>query len=283
MTPEEREDLLAAYALGTLSAPDAAAVEQLVRSDSAAAADLTAYHEMVDLIALSAPLRRADPSLRDRVLRAARRASLAGPGRRWWSYSWRPAAAIAAVAAALLLLTWGVNLQRTIDRQSANNAAIAAVVEASAKQIQQLASAGVNMQQSQSLSQQLQTALADQELVIAISADPQVGVSELDPTSGGMAPVRASSGARRPGPASSWRETCRTCRWIACTRSGSMTARLWSRGDLPPGRAWQCTEGRAARHRHRRARAHLGFRRPLGRRPLDWSARRAQRRGQPLD
>ncbi len=44
MTPEEREELLAAYALGTLSAPDAAAVEQLVRSDSAAAADLAAYH-----------------------------------------------------------------------------------------------------------------------------------------------------------------------------------------------------------------------------------------------
>lgn len=185
MTPEERGDLLAAYALGTLSAPDAAAVEQLVRNDSAAAADLSAYHEMVDLIALSAPLRRADPSLRDRVLSAARRSSLAGPGRRWWSYSWRPVAAIAAVAAALLLLTWGINLQRTIDRQSANNAAIAAVVEASAKQIQQLASAGVNMQQSQSLSQQLQTAIADQELVIAISADPQVGVSELHPTSAG--------------------------------------------------------------------------------------------------
>lgn len=185
MTPEEREDLLAAYALGTLSAPDAAAVEQLVRSDSAAAADLTAYHEMVDLIALSVPLRRADPSLRDRVLRAARRSSLAGSGRRWWGYSWRPVAAVAAVAAALLLLTWGINLQRTIDRQSANNAAIAAVVEASAKQIQQLASAGINMQESADLSQQLQTAIADQELVIAISADPQVGVSELEPTSAG--------------------------------------------------------------------------------------------------
>ena len=51
MTPEEREELLTAYALGTLSGQDAAAVEHLIRSDSAAAADLTAYHEMADLIA----------------------------------------------------------------------------------------------------------------------------------------------------------------------------------------------------------------------------------------
>jgi anti-sigma-K factor RskA len=185
LTPEEREDLLAAYALGTLSAPDAAAVEQLVRSDSAAASDLAAYHEMVDLIALSAPLRRADPSLRERVLRAARRSSLTGSGRRFWGYSWRPAAAVAAVVVMIGLLTWGINLQRALDRQAENNAAIAAVVEASAKQIQQLASAGVNMQASEDLRQQLQTAVADQELVIAITADPKVQVSDLEATSAG--------------------------------------------------------------------------------------------------
>ena len=43
MTPEEREELLAAYALGTLSAPDAAAVEQLVRSDSASPDDARTF------------------------------------------------------------------------------------------------------------------------------------------------------------------------------------------------------------------------------------------------
>lgn len=185
MTPEEREELLAAYALGTLSAPDAIAVEQLVRSDSAAAADLAAYHEMVDLIAVSAPLRRADPSLRERVLRAARRANLAGPDRGGWLRSWKPFAAAAAAVAAGLVLMWGVNLQRTIDRQADNNATLAAVVEASAKQIQQLASAGVSMQASEDLRQQLQTAVADQEVVIAISADPRVQMTDLEATSAG--------------------------------------------------------------------------------------------------
>jgi len=185
LTPEEREELLAAYALGTLSAPDADAVEQLVRTDSAAAADLSAYHEMVDLIALSAPLRRADPSLRDRVVHAARRSNLAGGERRWWTRYWRPMAAAAAAVIAVLVLSWGISLQRAIDRQNADNAAIAAVVEASAKQIQQLASAGVNMQQSEDLRQQLQTTLAEQELVIAISADPRAEVSSLEATSAG--------------------------------------------------------------------------------------------------
>lgn len=185
MTPEEREELLAAYALGTLSAPDAAAVEQLVRSDSAAAADLAAYHEMVDLIAVSAPLRRADPSLRERVLRAARRANLAGPERGPWSRSWKPLVAGAAAVAAVLVIMWGVNLQQSIDRQAENNATLAAVVEASAKQIQQLASAGVSMEASEDLRQQLQTAVADQEMVIAISADPRVQVTDLDATSAG--------------------------------------------------------------------------------------------------
>ena len=73
MTPEEREELLASYALGTLNGPDAAEVEALVRSDASVAEQLVSYHDFVDLIALSVPLKRADPSLRRRVLQAARR------------------------------------------------------------------------------------------------------------------------------------------------------------------------------------------------------------------
>ena len=40
MRPEEREQLLAAFALGTLSEPDGAVVRDLVRSDPAAADEL---------------------------------------------------------------------------------------------------------------------------------------------------------------------------------------------------------------------------------------------------
>jgi len=42
VTPEEREELLAAYALGTLPDQEAADVEALVRADPSAATDLAA-------------------------------------------------------------------------------------------------------------------------------------------------------------------------------------------------------------------------------------------------
>ena len=182
MTPEERAELLAAYALGTLPAAEAAEVEALVRGDSAAARELASYHELVDLVALSVPLRRADPALRTRVLTAARSSSIVtsmGWGR------WRIAAVAASAAAALLLVVWGVTLQRGLAQQMREMASIAAVVEASAKQLQQLRAAGVSAEASEGLRTQLQTAVADQEALIAISADTKVRSSSLDTTSAG--------------------------------------------------------------------------------------------------
>jgi hypothetical protein len=85
----------------------------------------------------------------------------------------------------VLVLTWGINLQQSIERQDRDNAAIAAVVEANAKQIQQLAASGFTMQESEDLRQQLSAAVADQELVIAISTDPRVETSVLEATEAG--------------------------------------------------------------------------------------------------
>ncbi|RLT44344.1 MAG: hypothetical protein DWI58_00830 [Chloroflexi bacterium] len=181
MTPEEREELLAACALGTLPSREAATVEALVRSDSAAARSLASYHEIVDMVALSVPLRRADPALRTHVLAAARAGT---PTRAPWSAS-RIAAFVAASAASMLLVVWGVNLQRGLAQQSRDTAAIAAVVEASAKQLQQLAVAGVSAQASEDLRAQLQTAVADQEALIAISADSSARAHVLETTSAG--------------------------------------------------------------------------------------------------
>src|SRR2546428_13956457 len=106
MTPEEREQLLAAYALGTLPGPEAAEVEALVRSDSAAARELESFHDIVDYVALAAPLRRADPRLRDRVLRAAHVSAESVRLSRW--PRWQVASTVAAVAAVFSMLFWGV-------------------------------------------------------------------------------------------------------------------------------------------------------------------------------
>jgi anti-sigma factor RsiW len=184
MTPEEREELIAAYALGTLRGPEAAEIEELVRTDRAAARELKAYHELVDYVALSAPLRRADPAVRDRVMREARKSErITAAAGRWTQ--WQVAAILAAISVGVGAITWGVNLDRELDRQAKANAALAAVVEASAKQLENLAAAGVNAQVVQDQQVQLANAVADQELVIGISSDPSVVTFRLDPTAYG--------------------------------------------------------------------------------------------------
>jgi anti-sigma-K factor RskA len=188
MTPEERDELLAAYALGTLPGPEAAAVEELVRHDSAAASELARYHEVVDLVALNAPLRRADPSLRDRVLDVAR----AGREERvvWFRWTrWQVASVAAAVLGGFVILGWGLSVQQQLSAQSRQNASLAAIVEASAKRIEQLTQNGASQALSEDLKTQLQTALADQELLTAINADQQAKMSVLEPTAAGHGAV----------------------------------------------------------------------------------------------
>jgi hypothetical protein len=175
------------YALGTLRGPEAAAVEALVRTDRTAGSELAAYHELVDFVALSAPLRRADPSLRDRVLEAARATVHTRVRERF--AAWQVLQTIAASAAVVLVVVWGVGVHRQLGEQARANAALAAVVEASAKHIEQLTQAGISVQASESLRTELQTAVADQELMIAIGADPAAQKSSLAATSAGHGAV----------------------------------------------------------------------------------------------
>ena len=168
MKQEEREELLAAYALGSLPSAEARVVEDLVRSDAAAAAELAGYHEIVDLIALSAPLRRADPLLRRRVVAAARRESSAIRGA--WQVRrllrWGFAAAVLALA-----FTWGANMQHDLELVRRENVRLTSVVEADAKRIEALSAAGGEIVQSAALRLELEAAIADQEIVLAVSAD----------------------------------------------------------------------------------------------------------------
>lgn len=187
MTPEEREELLMSYALGTLRGPEAAAVEQLVRTDRTAGSELAAYHELVDFVALSAPLRRADPSLRYRVLEAAR-ATMHSKMRERFS-AWKVWQTVAASAAVVLVVVWGTSVHRQLDEQARANAALAAVVEASAKRIEGLTAAGISGQAAEGLRAELQTAVADQEMVIAISADPAARTSPMTSTPAGHGAV----------------------------------------------------------------------------------------------
>lgn len=182
MTPEEREELLAAYALGTLSRPDAQAVEDLVQSDRDAADDLRSYHEVVDLIALSVPLRRADPALRSRVMEAARRETRSPrrmPARReliGWGV---------AVAASVAAIAWGLSLQQSISQLQQKNNELTAVVEADAKQLARLVvAAGANFT-GEGLRRQLEDTMEAQQVALAVTTDPHARNSALLPTPSG--------------------------------------------------------------------------------------------------
>lgn len=176
MTPEEREALLAAYALGTLSEPDARDAERLVRADTSAAAEWRAYREIADLIALGAPQRQPDPSLRDRVLAAARRRG--HPWRRTWRERFLPVAGMAAVLA--LVTLWAVKLQSDIgylQRQTRDLTAVMAQRDpATARDVN-------------SLGLELRSVRREQQTLIAVQADPKVYrvVLEETPASHGAA------------------------------------------------------------------------------------------------
>jgi anti-sigma-K factor RskA len=192
VTAEERQELLAGYALGTLSEPDARAAERLVRSDADAAAELASYHEIVDLIALSAPLRRADPALRERVLRAARRGTGGVSG---WQRARRQLAAsagwAAAAAAVLAAAIWINDMQGDIDRLRDDSAALNAVVQATAKQVDALAAVDTEDTSSRALALQLQQALAEQQAMAAIGTDPDATTTTLNsaPAAAGVAAI----------------------------------------------------------------------------------------------
>lgn len=182
MTPEEREELLAAYALGTLPAPDAAAVEDLVQSDRAAAADLESYHEIVDLLALSVPLRRADPQLRARVMEAARRES----HRRRSLPSRRELVLWAGAAAAVIgALAWGVRLERDMTRLEGQNAVLTSIVETDAKQLARLIVAAGADFTGEGLRHQIEDTMEAQQILLAVTTDPQASNSPLLPTPSG--------------------------------------------------------------------------------------------------
>lgn len=182
VTPEEREELLAAYALGTLGGPDAAAVRDLVRSDRAAADELASYHEIVDLIALSAPLRRVDPSLRARVLEAARRERPVVARRHRDLRRLFPWAAVAAVLA--LFVVWGMNMQQEVDALRGDNAALTAIVESDAKRIETLLNLDRDTS-SRALRLEMESTAADLQLGLAVGTAPDVRWGALEATSAG--------------------------------------------------------------------------------------------------
>ena len=206
MTSEERNELLAAYALGGLSAADASAVEELARSDPAAARELAEYQEVADLIALDAPLRPADPLLRARVLRDARRTERAA-GRRIPIL--RSLAVAAVVAAFALSLGWALRLQGEVDDLRQEAVALQAAGTSYSGRIDVLERRDVGAS-DEAIRAELSLVRETQKQFIVVLGDPDRTTAEL---------VSAASGHGASG----------RCVWSASLNAGVVIAR-----DLPP-------------------------------------------------
>jgi len=197
VTPEEREELLAGYALGSLSAPDALDADRLVRTDLGAEAELRAYREIADLIALSVPLRQADPALKQRVLSAARR------GQVWRPARWRRYLPVAGMAAALMIVAvWAGSLQSSVIELKRQTQQLSAVVEADAKRLDRLGDPiAPGVQQANTLGVQLQTTASDQQVLVAVQTDPAavLGVFETTAASHGATGQYVWSGKEDAG------------------------------------------------------------------------------------
>ncbi|MYE47750.1 MAG: hypothetical protein F4X25_13595 [Chloroflexi bacterium] len=206
MTSEERNELLAAYALGGLSAADASAVEELARSDPAAARELAEYQEVADLIALDAPLQAADPMLRARVLRDARRTERAA-GRRIPIL--RTLAVAAVVGAFALSLGWALRLQGEVNDLREEAVALQAAGTSHSGRIDVLERRDVGASDEAILAE-LSVVRETQKQFIVVLGDPDRTTAEL---------VSAASGHGASG----------RCVWSASLNAGVVIAR-----DLPP-------------------------------------------------
>ena len=201
MTPQEREELLAAYALGGLSGAEASAVEDLARNDPGAARELAEYQEVADLIALDAPLRRPDPGLRERVLSTARQTDRSGR---------RPVPilqtlAIAALVAGLAVaIGWTLRLQGEVGALRDEAAALQVAVTSDSRRIDVL-DRGLVAGGDQALREELSRVRDTHQRTVAILADRDVWTAELSSAEGG----HGASGS---------------CVWSATLRSGVLIA-----------------------------------------------------------
>ena len=181
MRSDEREELLAAYALDALSGPEADEVEALIRTDADAAGQLAAYREIAELIGLEAPLRRTDPALRERMLQSAQRMR---PSRGRRLPLLRVAALAATFAVLAVAVTWGVRLQRSIETLEQESASLAASAVADTQRLDAIETDRVGGGDD-AIRTEIQMALDTQQRIIAILADPAVQEASLESTTAG--------------------------------------------------------------------------------------------------
>lgn len=120
---QEMQDLLAAYALGSLEADETARVAAHLETCPACREELAAYEAVTDMLATAVPLTTPPPALKTRLMartqtavvpQPTRRQSIKENWQRWRSTYWRPALALVVlVLAVTALVIWQQNRPAT--------------------------------------------------------------------------------------------------------------------------------------------------------------------------
>jgi Anti-sigma-K factor rskA/Putative zinc-finger len=169
MDCETAREHIDAYAIGALDTDEARALG----AHLAACTKCTLLAEQArdggTALALTVPLVSSGPALKARVLASAAVLSDVGSRRRR-SFWWQTAAA-ALVAASVIGLTWGIVLQRRVNRLGDRNASIA--VDATA-QSDQLATVRTQLVQMTDFSSKLADTVGSQDAVVEIVSQPDV-------------------------------------------------------------------------------------------------------------
>lgn len=182
MTCADLSQDLEAYALGALERDEAERVEAHIRACAECAAIVRAYRDAVDYLALSVPIYRAAPRLRERIL--------AGAG-------WRPAANLLltvranwfATAAAVVLLAfalggsvWAAMLSSEVSQLRRDNHRLQEIGDLSAEQRAALLRMQQELETARNRQVEMSSTLQEQATLLIVALDPDLIPTRLQGT-----------------------------------------------------------------------------------------------------
>jgi anti-sigma-K factor RskA len=182
LTCDELREDLEAYSLGTLDARRARQVAQHVAECIDCSSVVRAYEMAVESLALSVPLYRASPRLKERVLGGIGALSvpaIAMPRRRLWA----GAAAAVLLAFAIGGLAWAIVLSSEVSRLKEDNSRLAELTQLDAQQRAALLQLQGDLTSARNEQRRMSTTLEEQATLLIVALDPDLLPTELAGTS----------------------------------------------------------------------------------------------------
>jgi hypothetical protein len=182
VTCADYRDELEAFALGALEPPERRRISLHIAECKECAAIVQAYQSAVDFLALSVPMYRAAPRLKQRILGGIgvvrRPIYLAALTNRWVA----SAAAVALIAFAVGGLAWASMLSARVERLQEDNRRLAELTELDAEQRGALLRLQGDLQSARSEQRTMSRTLEELSTLTVIALDPDLIPTSLEGT-----------------------------------------------------------------------------------------------------